>query len=57
MLFTPMGKLITLPNGSTALDFAFDVHSEVGATCIGAKINHKLVPINTKLKTVIKLRF
>ncbi|MEO9967282.1 MAG: bifunctional (p)ppGpp synthetase/guanosine-3',5'-bis(diphosphate) 3'-pyrophosphohydrolase [Reichenbachiella sp.] len=48
--FTPMGKLITLPNGSTALDFAFDVHSEVGATCIGAKINHKLVPINTKLK-------
>ncbi|MEP2026851.1 MAG: RelA/SpoT family protein [Reichenbachiella sp.] len=48
--FTPMGKLITLPNGSTALDFAFDVHSEVGAGCIGAKINHKLVPINTKLK-------
>lgn len=48
--FTPMGKLITLPNGSTALDFAFDVHSEIGATCIGAKINHKLVPINTKLK-------
>ncbi|WP_420579717.1 RelA/SpoT family protein [Reichenbachiella sp.] len=48
--FTPMGKLITLPNGSTALDFAFDVHSEVGASCIGAKINHKLVPINTKLK-------
>ncbi|MDW3211407.1 MAG: bifunctional (p)ppGpp synthetase/guanosine-3',5'-bis(diphosphate) 3'-pyrophosphohydrolase [Reichenbachiella sp.] len=48
--FTPMGKLITLPNGSTALDFAFDVHSEVGANCIGAKINHKLVPINTKLK-------
>ncbi|SMD37184.1 GTP pyrophosphokinase [Reichenbachiella faecimaris] len=48
--FTPMGRLITLPNGSTALDFAFDVHSEVGAGCIGAKINHKLVPINTKLK-------
>lgn len=48
--FTPMGRLITLPNGSTALDFAFDVHSEVGASCIGAKINHKLVPINTKLK-------
>lgn len=48
--FTPMGKLITLPNGSTALDFAFDVHSEIGAGCIGAKINHKLVPINTKLK-------
>lgn len=48
--FTPMGKLMTLANGSTALDFAFDVHSEVGASCIGAKINKKLVPINTKLK-------
>jgi GTP pyrophosphokinase len=48
--FTPMGKLVTLANGSTALDFAFDVHSEVGATCIGAKINKKLVPINSKLK-------
>lgn len=48
--FTPAGKLITLPNGATALDFAFDVHSEVGGACIGAKINKKLVPINTKLK-------
>lgn len=47
--FTPKGKLITLPNGSTALDFAFDIHSEVGARCIGAKINKKLVPLNTKL--------
>jgi len=47
--FTPKGKLITLPNGSTALDFAFDIHTEVGARCIGAKINKKLVPLNTKL--------
>lgn len=48
--FTPKGKLITLPNGSTALDFAFDIHTEVGGTCLGAKINKKLVPLNTKLK-------
>lgn len=47
--FTPKGKLITLPNGSTALDFAFDIHTEVGARCIGAKINKRLVPLNTKL--------
>ena len=48
--FTPKGKLITLPNGATALDFAFDIHTEVGATCLGAKINKKLVPLNTKIK-------
>ncbi|MFY0654526.1 MAG: bifunctional (p)ppGpp synthetase/guanosine-3',5'-bis(diphosphate) 3'-pyrophosphohydrolase [Cyclobacteriaceae bacterium] len=47
--FTPKGKLVTLPYNSTALDFAFDIHSEVGATCIGAKINKRLVPLNTKL--------
>ncbi|MFT7033133.1 MAG: guanosine-3',5'-bis(diphosphate) 3'-pyrophosphohydrolase [Cyclobacteriaceae bacterium] len=47
--FTPKGKLVTLPNGATALDFAFDIHSEVGAKCIGAKINKKLVPLNAKL--------
>lgn len=47
--FTPKGKLITLPNGSTALDFAFDIHTEVGGRCIGAKINKRLVPLNTKL--------
>lgn len=48
--FTPKGKLITLPNGSTALDFAFEIHTEVGARCLGAKINKKLVPLNTKIK-------
>lgn len=47
--FTPKGRLITLPNGSTALDFAFDIHTEVGGACLGAKINNKLVPLNTKL--------
>ena len=48
--FTPKGELKTLPVGATALDFAFEIHSEIGAQCIGAKINQKLVPINYKLK-------
>ncbi|MEP0366002.1 MAG: bifunctional (p)ppGpp synthetase/guanosine-3',5'-bis(diphosphate) 3'-pyrophosphohydrolase [Cyclobacteriaceae bacterium] len=48
--FTPKGDLITLPHGSTALDFAFDIHSEVGAHCLGAKVNQKLVPLNYELK-------
>ncbi|MGK7390833.1 MAG: RelA/SpoT family protein [Candidatus Cyclobacteriaceae bacterium M2_1C_046] len=49
-VFTPKGELKTLPNGATALDFAFEIHTEVGARCIGAKINQKLVPINYTLK-------
>ncbi|MCV9389044.1 RelA/SpoT family protein [Reichenbachiella ulvae] len=48
--FTPKGKLITLPNGACALDFAFDIHTEVGGSCIGAKINKKLVSLNTLIK-------
>lgn len=49
-VFTPKGELKTLPAGSTALDFAFDIHTDIGAKCIGAKINQKLVPINHVLK-------
>ena len=49
-VFTPKGDLRTLPHGATALDFAFDIHTEIGARCIGAKINQKLVPLNHVLK-------
>src|SRR5690606_17921671 len=45
-IFTPKGSLIQLPLGATALDFAFEIHSDLGASCIGAKVNHKLVPIS-----------
>lgn len=49
-VFTPKGDLKVLPFGATALDFAFEIHTEVGAKCIGAKVNQRLVPINHKLK-------
>jgi len=49
-VFTPKGELKTLPKGATALDFAFEIHTDVGAKCIGAKVNQKLVPINYVLK-------
>lgn len=49
-IFTPKGALIQLPSNATALDFAFEIHSDVGASCIGAKVNHKLVPLNYKLQ-------
>lgn len=45
-VFTPKGELRTLPAGSTALDFAFDIHSHIGLHCIGAKVNQKLVPLS-----------
>jgi len=49
-VFTPKGELRKLPLKSTILDFAFDIHSEVGASCIGAKVNNKLVPISHVLQ-------
>jgi GTP pyrophosphokinase len=49
-VFTPKGELKTLPTGATALDFAFDIHTDIGAKCIGAKVNQRLVPINHVLK-------
>ena len=49
-IFTPKGDLLQLPLDATALDFAFEIHSDVGAKCIGAKVNHKLVPLSHKLQ-------
>ncbi len=49
-IFTPKGALLQLPLGATALDFAFEIHTDVGARCIGAKVNHKLVPLSYKLQ-------
>lgn len=50
-VYTPRGDVKMLPVGSTALDFAFSIHSAVGSQCIGAKVNHKLVPISHKLRS------
>jgi len=51
MVFTPKGFLISLPKGSTALDFAYEIHTEIGNKAIGAKINYKLMPLNTVLNS------
>ncbi len=50
-VYTPKGDVKMLPIGATALDFAFSVHTAVGSKCIGAKVNHKLVPISYKLRS------
>ena len=50
-VYTPKGDIKMLPIGATALDFAFNVHTAVGSKCIGAKVNHKLVPIGHKLRS------
>ncbi len=50
-VYTPKGDVKMLPIGATALDFAFGVHTAVGSRCIGAKVNHKLVPISYKLRS------
>lgn len=50
-VFTPKGELRTLPMSSTALDFAYSIHSQVGNNCLGAKVNHKLVPLSHTLKS------
>jgi GTP pyrophosphokinase len=51
VVFTPKGELITLPNQSTVLDVAFELHSQIGTKCIAGKVNHKLVPLSHKLQS------
>jgi len=50
-VFTPNGDLRTLPKGASVLDFAFDIHSQLGANCLGCKVNGRLVPLSHKLKS------
>ena len=48
--FTPKGELLALPQGATAVDFAYAVHTDIGNTCVGAKINGRIMPLRTRLK-------
>ncbi len=48
-LFTPKGEVKSLPQGSTAVDFAYDVHTDVGHQCVGARVNGRMVPLRTRL--------
>lgn len=50
-VFTPKGEIKTMPQHATALDFAFSLHTDIGSHCIGAKVNHKLVPLSHKLQS------
>ena len=50
-VFTPTGELVQLPSGSTPIDFAYDVHTEVGHHCLSAKVDGRIVPLNTELKS------
>jgi GTP pyrophosphokinase len=50
-VYTPKGEVKMLPTGSTALDFAFSIHSAIGSKCIGAKVHHKLVPLSHRLRS------
>ena len=49
--FTPKGKVVVVPADGTPIDFAYTIHTEVGNTCVGAKVNSRMVPLRTKLRT------
>ncbi len=49
-VFTPKGKIMSLPHGATCVDFAYAVHTDIGNRCVAAKVNHELVPLRTELK-------
>jgi GTP pyrophosphokinase len=49
--FTPKGKVVVIPSDGTPVDFAYTIHTEVGHTCVGAKVNGRMVPLRTKLRT------
>jgi guanosine-3',5'-bis(diphosphate) 3'-pyrophosphohydrolase len=49
--FTPKGKVVVVPADATPIDFAYTIHTEVGHTCVGAKVNGRMVPLRTKLRT------
>jgi len=49
-IFTPKGKIMALPSGSTTIDFAYSIHTDIGNKCVGARVNRKLVPLGTQLR-------
>ena len=49
-VFTPKGKIMSLPRGATAVDFAYAVHTDIGNRCVAVKINHELMPLRTELQ-------
>ncbi len=51
VVFTPKGKMVSMPKGATVIDFAYEIHTDLGNHCIGAKINHKLMPISHVLQS------
>jgi len=50
-VFTPKGKIMALPRGATAVDFAYGVHTDIGNRCVAAKINFELAPLRTELRS------